>query len=118
MKTILDRIRPEERECINNCLECHAVCEETAAYCLEIGNTQPKHIRLLLDCAEICQTSANYMLRGSELHNRICSACAEICERCYQECNRQSNDSKMQYCAEVCRRCADSCKQMGAMAMA
>jgi len=23
---------------------------------------------MLLDCAEICETSANFMIRGSELH--------------------------------------------------
>jgi hypothetical protein len=31
---------------------------------------------LLLDCAEICQTAANFMLRNSELHSRTCAVCA------------------------------------------
>jgi hypothetical protein len=70
----------------------------------------------LLDCAEICQTSANFMLRGSELHSRTCWACAEICERCARDCERLSDDAYMRACAEACRRCANSCKHMAAMA--
>ena len=33
---------------------------------------------VLLDCAEICQTSANFMLRGSPLHTNTCAACAIV----------------------------------------
>lgn len=84
------------------------------AYCLEMGgrHANPQHIRLLLDCAEICQTSANFMLRGSDLHSRTCGACAEVCERCSEDCMRFEDDAMMQQCAEVCQRCAQSCREM------
>lgn len=29
------------------------------------GFKDPSHMRLMFDCAEICQTIANFMLRGS-----------------------------------------------------
>lgn len=109
----------EMQQCINNCLDCHGTCSNIAVYCLEQGGhyAQASHIKLLLDCAEICQTSANFMLRSSTFHARTCGVCAEICDRCAQECEQMGNDASMNHCAEVCRRCATSCRQM-AMAMA
>ena len=75
-------------------------------------HAEPNHIRLMMDCAEICQTSANFMLRGSDLHHLTCAACAEICDRCAADCDRMSDDPRMAACAEECRRCAESCRQM------
>jgi hypothetical protein len=53
-------------------------------HCLQKGgkHAEAKHLRLLMDCAEIRQTSAHFMLRGSDLHSRTCFACAEVCVRC------------------------------------
>jgi hypothetical protein len=67
----------------------------------------------MMDCAEICQTSANFMLRGSDLHEHTCAACAAVCERCAVDCERMSDgDSRMAACAEMCQRCSDACRQM------
>ena len=58
------------QECIRNCQECHATCLHMATnHCLEMGgkHVEPEHLRLMLACAEICQTSANFMLMGSDL---------------------------------------------------
>ena len=100
--------------CIALCQECHEVCLQTVSHCLEKGgqHAEAAHIRLLLDCAEICETSANFMIRGSELHTETCRACSEVCQRCANDCRRLGNDPKMQECADVCRRCAESCAQM------
>jgi hypothetical protein len=69
------------------------------------------HVRLLLDCAEICHTSADFMLRGSDLHPLTCGVCAQVCERCADECERLgATDPAMKRCAEACRRCAESCR--------
>lgn len=107
----------EMRHCIEMCTECHGVCVATLTQCLQHGgkHAEPAHVRLLLDCAEICQTSANFMLRGSELHGRTCGVCAEVCERCAQDCAR-FDEEFMKRCADVCRRCAESCRQMSQMA--
>jgi hypothetical protein len=106
------------RECITECTECHRICLETVAYCLGQGgrHAEAEHVRLLLDCAEICATSANFMMRGSELHTLTCSACAEVCARCAESCERMGDDETMRRCAEVCRRCAESCRRMSASA--
>ena len=103
------------QECLQNCQQCHAICTETAQHCLQMGgkHAEADHIRLLLDCAQICQTSADFMLRGSHLHTRTCGACAEICRACAEACERiGGDDTMMKKCAKVCRRCAESCHQM------
>ena len=66
-------------QCIDNCTNCHRICLETAARHFA-GERSPRidegMVRLLLDCAEICRTSADFMIRGSELHPHVCRACA------------------------------------------
>jgi hypothetical protein len=102
-------------QCIENCLRCHRLCLETAGRHLRgEGRIDAAHLRLLLDCAEICQTSANFMIRGSSLHGETCGACAAVCECCADECDRHGEDPHMAACAEICRRCAESCREMAA----
>jgi hypothetical protein len=104
--------------CIQLCVDCHKACTETSTYCMQMGgpHSEPSHLRLLLDCAEICQTSANFMMRGSDLHHFTCGACGEICDRCAQDCEHvhdgDPSDTRMAACAAVCRRCAESCRNM------
>ena len=95
--------------------ECHDICLQTVSHCLDKGgeHARPEHITLLLDCAEICQTATNFMLRASELHARSCAVCAEVCERCAEDCDRlAAGDDMIKQCAETCRRCADACREM------
>jgi hypothetical protein len=108
----------EMHTCIANCLNCHSICLTTVTHCLETGgrHAEAAHIQLMLDCAEICQTSANFMLRGSDLYSRTCAICAGICERCARDCELFGDDAYMRACAEACRRCAETCKHMAAMA--
>lgn len=110
----MSHVSPQMRECIQECQTCHTTCLETVTHCLQRGgpHAEAGHIRLLLDCAEICQTSANFMLRGSPFHAATCGVCAEICERCAQDCERLGDDEMMRQCAESCRRCAASCQRM------
>lgn len=106
------------QQCIQNCLACHRVCMDTITYCLQQGgkHAMADHVRLLMDCAEICQTSANFMIRGSALHKFTCAVCAEICLQCAEACNSFGNDPKMELCQEASRHCAESCKQMSNLA--
>src|SRR5262249_43184483 len=68
---------------IQICQECHSHClREAMQKCLELGgpHVQPEHLRLMLNCAEMCQTCANFMLSASPLHGKVCGVCAEVCE--------------------------------------
>jgi hypothetical protein len=104
------------QQCIQNCVDCHRICLETPAYCLQQGgkHAEASHIRLLLDCTEICHTSADFMIRGSSFHAKTCGVCATICEACARNCEGMGDDAQMKRCAEVCRTCAESCRQMAA----
>jgi hypothetical protein len=109
----------EMRKCIENCSNCHNICLETVQHCLIMGgkHAEASHIRLLLDCAQICATSADFMLRGSEFHARTCGVCAEVCERCAEDCERLAGDDELMLrCAGMCRQCAESCRAMAEMA--
>lgn len=103
---------PKLEPCIQQCLDCHHICLETAMnHCLTAGgkHTEPRHFRLMLNCAEICQTSANFMLSGSDLHHLTCGVCAQVCRKCAESCAALE---EMDECAETCRKCAEMCEQM------
>lgn len=104
------------QECMDACHQCHMSCLRMAAtHCLEMGgrHVEPQHMRLMLDCAEICQTAMNFMLRDSAHHAAICAACARVCRACAASCQEVGD---MQECVEACLRCADSCERMASMA--
>jgi hypothetical protein len=109
----------EMEQCIENCLDCHRVCERTAVHCTHMGgkHAEPTHLRLLRDCAQICITSADFMLRESDVHPQVCGVCADVCARCAESCEQFSDDAQMKECADICRRCAESCQQMAGTAM-
>ena len=100
--------------CLESCAECSKVCMKMVMHCLEKGgeHADPAHIRLLLDCAEICKVAASFMARGSDFANQLCELCAEICDKCADSCEKLADDEDMKHCAEVCRKCAEECRKM------
>jgi hypothetical protein len=111
---VIERHRDQgARRCIAECEKCHEICVETVDLCLREGgqHADTAHITLLLDCAQICQVSADYMLRGSSLHTETCAVCADVCDRCVEDCEK-FGDEFMHRCAEACRSCAESCRRM------
>src|SRR5262245_43951982 len=72
------------RKCILTCLECHRICIETMAHGLARGGpyVDNRLIQTLSDCADICHTSASFMMRHSDMHVRTCGVCADVCDRC------------------------------------
>ena len=108
----MHHMNSEMEECIRRCLNCHHVCYEAAMnQCLEAGgrHIEPAHFRLMMNCAEICQTCANFMLSGSDLHHLVCGVCVEVCRRCADDCEQIGD---MEECVETCRNCAESCAEM------
>ena len=112
------RANTSMQECIDRCQSCQEICLAAVTHCLEKGGKHagPEHIRMLLACAEICDTSARFMLLDSEFNGRTCDVCAEVCEACAEDCESMAEDEVMQQCADVCRRCAESCRQMATAA--
>lgn len=112
-------MNPSMQECIDTCLHCHRVClEALTQHCLRMGgeHVEQQHVKLMLDCIQICQTSADFMIRGSERHQLTCGICAEICRQCAASCSRLEGDA-MRYCATTCTQCSDTCRAMSAQPM-
>ena len=109
------KMSAEMRQCLDNCLNCYRTCVETLEHCVTMGgeHADPDHLRLMADCKDICLTSANFLMRQSALHVFTCSACAEVCQRCGDDCARlAADDPGMKACADACHKCAESCRKM------
>lgn len=118
----MSSISPAMQHCIDECLHCFRTCTEMAMnHCLETGgrHVEPEHLRLMLNCAAICRTGAEFMMSASPLHAQVCAACALVCDACADSCEQIGD---MDECVQACRACAQSCHQMsggqGATAMA
>jgi hypothetical protein len=100
-------------DCVRECGECARLCLETITHCLLMGgrHAEADHIRVLRDCAAICEASAKLMLHGSPFHTETCGLCAEVCTACAESCER-FGEVEMDACADACRSCAESCEAM------
>lgn len=100
---------PETDDCIHTCEDVHDACQHAIHDCLKKGgpHASPKHIGILLDCAQVAHTAHDFMLRHSEQHEITCRACAEICDACAKACEQAGDDEL----AHLCRRCASACRK-------
>lgn len=91
---------------------CHTVCVETIGHCLQMGgdHASPEHIKIMMDCAQICTTSADFMTRMSRMHPQVCGVCADTCAACAESCEQVGADEHMQRCIEACRACEAACR--------
>lgn len=109
---------PQMQECIQSCLECYQMCQQTAAqHCLEAGgaHVEAEHMRLMMACAEMCRTAAHIVMTGVAQHAVVCAACAELCAACADSCDSVGD---MDECVQACRDCAQSCSTMAGDAAA
>lgn len=107
-------IQPSDlKACGQLCLDCLRTCSETISSCLSKGgeHANAHHITQLLDCILICETTANFLNRGSTISLKMCELCADVCDKCAESCEGW-DDSEMDRCAEECRSCADCCRSI------
>ncbi len=126
--TLLGNLRPglnklfddmtENQACIQNAVHCHLICKQLIQYSIQTGGiyAEPSHLRLLEDCSEICETTANLILRESDLMKELCLVCMRACERCAARCRRFPDNQRMTACAEACEQTANSCSAVAAAA--
>ena len=114
-RTAAQRTREPLRNCIERCEDCHDVCMEAVPGFLQGSRAHGQYllVRLLLDCAQICDATRELMLRSSDFYRQLCDLCAQVCERCAQACEREGADPMLARCAEECRRCAAACRDVG-----
>jgi hypothetical protein len=97
---------------IRKLTECALECHKCMAACLEEEDVSmmARCIELDLDCAEICTTTAAYVVRNSESMATLLAICGEICKACAEECQKH-DAAHCQQCAAVCFECAELCEQ-------
>lgn len=107
-------LSPEMEWAIQACLQCKDVLEDTLLYCLQEGG---KHsavalITLMLDCAEICQITVNFIRRNSALQGAVSLVCEQVANRCAEACAIFTDDERLRQCAQACRTCAEACRNV------
>jgi hypothetical protein len=95
-------------DCIQDCLNSHAVCLDTAMSLLQKGNHYADPVRILLDCSEVCATNAHFLMRNSPVFGFVLQACAQVCTHCAEVCVEIGETD----CANACRASATSSEQM------
>jgi hypothetical protein len=115
------RIAPDSRAieaCIEACAECERACAACADACL--GAPDPsrlrKCIRLNLDCADICNTSARVLTRQFHASLKFIrvqlEACALVAAACGAECLAHAEMHRhCRFCADACKRCEEACRK-------
>lgn len=113
---VMQSLAPDMRQCIQDCLECASICDQTLAYCLEQGgeHARVEHINLLRDCDESCTIAASMMSRKSRFSGEPRQLCVLVCAACAEWCESMADDAQMSACAEACRRCEESCRNLTA----
>lgn len=102
--------------CIELCWSARDTAQSTLfGHCIEEGGAHvaPDHLRIMVDCMQICQSAADFMTRNSAHHAPVCAACAEICAACAASCEAIGGEHMMK-CAAACLACAESCRAMAA----
>ncbi|MGV7206933.1 four-helix bundle copper-binding protein [Oxalobacteraceae bacterium A2-2] len=105
---------PDMQDCIDACTNCHQACLQMAmTHCLKMGgaHVEHTHLRLMMDCALLCQASADLQLHGSPFARRLCALCAEACHACAYSCRELDG---MEECVRACEACERSCRAMAA----
>jgi hypothetical protein len=76
-----------------------------------------KCIRLCLDCADICSTTAGVISRQTEYDANVTrpmlEACMAACKSSGDECERHAMmHAHCGVCAQACRRCEQACREL------
>ena len=104
----------ENKQLIDLCQECHDTCLDMLVnFCYVKGGdyTASKHLMIMGDCIEICESTANFLRRNSSHAGEVCAPCANICFDCADSC-ASLQSKEMQQCADICRKCAQSCEEL------
>ena len=108
----------EMQDCVQACMSCHTICEETMSSCMQMGGQgQMPIMRALIDCADMTRMCADMMMRRSPMSAEMCAMCAKACDMCAEACMSMPDDKQMMRCAEACRRCAEMCRAMSGATM-
>lgn len=103
---------------IESALACAEICTSCADACLgeDMVQNLTQCIRLDLDCADLCATTARIGARRTGSNEAVIrmtlEACAEACRVCGAECEQHAGmHEHCRICAEACRACEAACRE-------
>lgn len=95
---------------------CAQICTSCADACLaeEHAAGLRRCIRLNLDCADVCETTARLVVRQTDSPNELVHAqlhaCILACQLCADECETHAGrHDHCRICSETCRHCQGRC---------
>jgi hypothetical protein len=99
--------------------QCATVCTSCADACLAEQHVHEliSCIRLNLDCADICRTTAAVVVRLSQpdldVLRSLIQACHTVCQRCGRECEQHADmHEHCRICADMCHACEQVCEEL------
>ena len=92
---------------IDATLACYRACLGMAKSGLE--DASGSLLELLTECAVVSREAAHQLIGGSAGVSPILLQCAEVSDRCAEECEQIDG---MEECGAVCRWCAISCRDL------
>jgi hypothetical protein len=102
---------------IDTLIACSQACTACADACLSESMVAEltKCIRIDLDCADICATTARVLSRHTgydvTVSRDLLEACATACKSCADECETHAGmHEHCRICADTCRACERACR--------
>lgn len=104
------------QSCIDSCSKCTQACYECFEACINEPdlNARRSCVKMLIECARMCETSVASMSMNAQFSKQHCKMCADVCDACAKECDMFTDDH-CKKCADICRMCADECRKMSNM---
>lgn len=104
-------------DCAKACDDCARMCNMCAAHCTKmVADGKKEHlatVRTCVDCASICKSASEIVIKSGPFSDLICTACADACKRCGDACEKHAeHDPIMKQCASECRKCENACRTM------
>ena len=100
-------------DAVHHAMYCAKMCLSCADACLAEPMDLTQCIRAYLDCADVCDATANLGLRRSGSNEAVLKEmlelCARVCDACAAECDQHDHEH-CKLCAIMCRECAEDCR--------
>ena len=111
-KGAFDPSKQKYQECIDACNNCASMCANCASECLSAKETNLNRcIQFCLETASICRSASELMSLNSDKVKEICKTCADLCNKCREECMKHNYDHCKE-CADACKKAEDLCMNM------
>ena len=79
-------------------------CNAAFAYCTQQDEIEdPELLACMVDCVDLCTTTASFIVRGSEHADDLREVCAELAKCVEESCEEYGDDEVLTACADACR---------------